>query len=468
MPTLIVSKIEAMVYKWTYENERKRLFWNQINTKHPFHLVEPSFWPFFLSLGILWLILFLPQYWWTTPEVLKNSWSLSPKNQVFYGLWFIIIVLAFWWYDVLREACIEKKHTLKVQNGLKLGFILFILSEIMFFVSFFWAFFHSSLVPSVAIGCIWPPKGIEPIDPLGLPAWNTLILLLSGVTLTKGHHSLSSLRLYRKADWVFYLDWDCKFIDERILTPKLWKQYLLLRVILKVYNGEAIATYYHFIVPEAEKLGYNLGGYNLIEAGTSLTRFMHMLKFLLDNPKLLINKKLPIWMPVTSDDLILFVQMLNTLKAIPIVWFKEIRAYVSLTIFLGCLFLFLQLIEYRYAPFAINDSVYGSLFFVMTGFHGLHVFIGVCYLIVSYLRLFPNTPLSFKIFRYRTFSMYSPLLWSFHCRTSGVLNHFYTKICKQYVRYFRFCVGFETAAWYWHFVDIVWLFLYFIVYIWGS
>lgn len=149
---------------------------------------------------------------------------------------------------------------------------------------------------------------------------------------------------------------------------------------------------------------------------------------------------------MTTDDLIIFVQMLETMEESPKIWFKQIRTYVGLTIFLGILFLLLQLIEYRYAPFAINDSVYGSLFFVMTGFHGFHVFIGVCYLIVAYFRLYPGNSLGFKILRYRTFSMFSPLLWTFHCRTSGVLNHFYTKICKQYVRYFRFCVGFETAA----------------------
>jgi cytochrome c oxidase subunit 3 len=68
---------------------------------------------------------------------------------------------------------------------------LFIASEAMFFVAFFWAYFHAALNPTEATGNVWPPKNIIPFDPFDLPYLNTLLLLLSGTTVTWAHHSLS-------------------------------------------------------------------------------------------------------------------------------------------------------------------------------------------------------------------------------------------------------------------------------------
>jgi len=77
----------------------------------------------------------------------------------------LLITMALWWRDTVRESTFQGYHTNQVQKGIKIGFFLFVISEIFFFISIFWAFFHSSLAPSVELGSIWPPKGIEPLNP---------------------------------------------------------------------------------------------------------------------------------------------------------------------------------------------------------------------------------------------------------------------------------------------------------------
>jgi len=262
-----------------------------INQRHPFHLVDPSPWPFFAASGALCttfgFVMYMHGYYY--------GGYLATL-----GLALVIYTMFVWWRDVIREATFEGRHTQPVQQGLKYGMILFISSEASLFLAFFWGFFHASLAPSIEIGMVWPPYGLEVISAWGIPLLNTLILLTSGATLTWAHHALRE------------------------------------------------------------------GNH------------------------------------------------------------KETSLGLVLTIALAIFFTALQIFEYINAPFSINDGVYGSIFFMATGFHGFHVLIGTLFIIVCLLR------------------------------------HLKFHFTKQHH------LGFEFAAWYWHFVDVVWLFLFVCVYWWGN
>lgn len=256
---------------------------------NPFHLVEKRPWPLIASNAGLCLVLS----------------GLSWVNKVnryctIISISILIIVSFSWWRDVHRESTWQGNHSEVVMNGLKTGIVLFILSEVLFFASFFWAFFHRRISPTIELGQRWPPVSIKSFNPIRIPLLNTILLLSSGVTVTWAHH--------------------------------------------EILKG------------------------NIRKTKTSL----------------------------------------------------------STTIILGAVFTALQGFEYMEAPFCIADSVFGSTFFMATGFHGMHVIIGSVFLLVSLTR--------------------------------------FTKInaSPQHI------VGFECAAWYWHFVDVVWLFLYSIMYWWGA
>lgn len=102
----------------------------------------------------------------------------------------LVVFLTMWWYDVVRERTFEGIHTTIVQRGLRMGMLLFILSEVMFFLSFFWAFFHRRYAPTFQIRCLWPPLGIELIIPFRFPLFNTVLLLARGVTITWAHREI--------------------------------------------------------------------------------------------------------------------------------------------------------------------------------------------------------------------------------------------------------------------------------------
>nr|YP_010620337.1 cytochrome c oxidase subunit III [Lethe distans]WAX37313.1 cytochrome c oxidase subunit 3 [Lethe distans] len=256
---------------------------------HPYHLVDFSPWPLTGAIGVMTLVTGLVKWF--------HNFNV---NLLILGYFIVILTMYQWWRDISRESTFQGKHTLLVSNGLRWGMILFIISEIFFFISFFWAFFHSSLSPNIEIGSMWPPLNITPFNPFQIPLLNTIILISSGITVTWTHHSLM----------------------ENNYSQTL--QSLLITIILGIY------------------------------------------------------------------------------------------------------FTFLQAYEYIEAPFTIADSIYGSTFFMATGFHGLHVIIGTLFLLTCFIR---------------------------HLTNHFSKNHHF---------------GFEAAAWYWHFVDVVWLFLYISIYWWGN
>ena len=262
--------------------------------KQPYHLVNPSPWPLAGSLGA-----------GLTVVGIIHAAHYGTYVWLALGLIVVLATMALWWRDVLSESRTPGLHTAVVRLGLRYGMTLFIASEVMFFVGFFWAFFHFALFPEHVLDvtgpAIWPPAGIETFDPFNLPFLNTMILLLSGCTVTWAHHAL------------------------------------------------------------------------------------------IENDK------------------------------------RHLVMALGLTVLLGLSFTGFQALEYSDAPFKFNGGgVYPAVFFLATGFHGFHVIVGTCFLIVCW-------------FRSRD-GQFTPQ------------RHF----------------GFEAAAWYWHFVDVVWLFLFVAVYLWGA
>ncbi len=267
---------------------------------HDYHLVDPSPWPFIGSVAA---------FVTAVGAVMWMHGSTSAIMMV--GFLLVLYTMFMWWRDVINEAH-SGNHTPVVSLHLRYGMLMFIASEVMFFVAWFWAFFDASLFADESIqqarvaatGGIWPPKGTEVFDPWHLPLLNTLILLTSGTTVTWAHHSL------------------------------------------------------------------------------------------LNN-----DRKGLIW-------------------------------GLAVTVVLGAIFTVVQAYEYAHAAFAFSrdngGNIYGSTFFMATGFHGFHVLVGTLFLIVCLIR--------------------------------AIKGHFTPQ------QHF----GFEAAAWYWHFVDVVWLFLFACIYVWGG
>lgn len=148
---------------------------------HPFHLVSPSPWPLYTSLSLFTL---------TTSAVTTIHGFYSAAYWLICGFTLLLASMFFWFRDVISEGTYLGNHTLAVQKGLNMGVGLFIVSEALFFLAIFWAYFHSALSPTVELGGQWPPIGIEAINAFELPLFNTVLLLASGVTITYCHHSI--------------------------------------------------------------------------------------------------------------------------------------------------------------------------------------------------------------------------------------------------------------------------------------
>ncbi|MGI9392201.1 MAG: cytochrome c oxidase subunit 3 [Parvibaculales bacterium] len=160
---------------------------NQDMKKHDYHLVNPSIWPAMGSVAVL---------------VFALGAILAMKIGSFWligiGTLLILYTMLGWWREVIQEGN-DGDHTPVVELHLRYGMILFILSEVMFFVAWFWAYFNASLYPGDAAvlvermavtGGVWPPENIIGFDPWHLPFINTLILLTSGTSVTWAHHAL--------------------------------------------------------------------------------------------------------------------------------------------------------------------------------------------------------------------------------------------------------------------------------------
>jgi cytochrome c oxidase subunit 3 len=291
------------------------------DVKHDYHLVNPSPWPVvgsfaaFVMLGgtVLWM-----------NDGYAGFGGLAGQPWVaLIGVVLVLLTFFGWWRDVIKESVVEHDHTPVVKLGLRYGMVLFIASEVMFFVAWFWAYFNTAIFHSDVGIATWPPSGITTLDPWHLPLLNTLILLCSGTTATWAHHALQQ--------------------GDR----KGAIQGLILTVLLGIsFTGCQAWEYAH----APFTFGFN-----------GLAK-----------------------MPFTD------------------------AAHIDLVAGIGNF-----------------DAIYGSTFFMATGFHGFHVIVGTIFLAV--------------------------------CLGRAIAGQFTP------TRHF----GFEAAAWYWHFVDVVWLFLFTCIYVWG-
>ncbi len=143
---------------------------------HPYHLVNPSPWPLLSSIAA-GLMAFGAAMMFHD----RGSWLF------WLGLIGVVACMVVWWRDVIHESIVEKAHSAIVKIGMRYGMMLFIASEVMFFVAFFWAFFNAALFP---MDGVWPPEGIVTFDPFHLPIMMTFVLLLSGCTVTWAHHAI--------------------------------------------------------------------------------------------------------------------------------------------------------------------------------------------------------------------------------------------------------------------------------------
>lgn len=254
-----------------------------------YQLIENSPWVLYTTISVMSLMI---------GNIMYMSKYQEGGILISISLFTLIINLSYWWGEVIKEGTIRGEHTRIVQEGLKKGFILFVISELCIFLTLFYSFLYSSIIPGTDVGGIWPPIGIRTIEYKSIPLLNTALLFFSGLTITAGQ-------------------------------------------------------YY-------------------IKAGKE----------------------------------------------------KESKRYIEYTLILGSIFVLFQYIEYSYSLFTISDSIFGSLFFSLTGFHGLHVLMGLFFILIAYRRLS-------------------------HSSLSHHLN-------------------FVFSAIYYHFVDIIWIFLFALLYIWSS
>jgi len=155
------------------------------NKNHTFHIVQNRPWPIVVSNSILTIVTAITI--WITYKT-SNPYLIATRTTT--------IVAYLWWRDVTREANKQGLHNTNIILGLKIGIIIFITSEVIFFVSFFWTYFHRRISPSIEIGQRWPPIRIKPFNPINVPLLNTIILISSGVSITCSHHRILKNKIW--------------------------------------------------------------------------------------------------------------------------------------------------------------------------------------------------------------------------------------------------------------------------------
>jgi heme/copper-type cytochrome/quinol oxidase subunit 3 len=378
---------------WIYKNSNFNI---QI---HNYHLVNQSSLPLLASLAALIFLFGLVLY--------MHNYKLGSFT-IKYGLYFLILISAYWWRDVIMEGLNKGYHTVAVKQGLRLGMVLFIVSEVMFFFSFFWAFFHSSLNPGIALGSMWPPAGINPIDPMKIPLLNTLILLVSGIFLTWSHSVI-------KQEWWFNEYRDKILLDYYYFYP------------FKKNNYSDINNLQFDNIANSVRNNYNL---RFVIRNSFISNLKNSFKTLPINFifHIYLLKDMYLLRRFTFINAFYNINWTNKLTVNFMDGYYMFEAIFSLTmtILLGLEFTWWQYYEYYNATFYIFDGVYGSTFYMTTGLHGLHVLIGTLFLIVCLFRLY-----NFEF------------IWKSH-------------------------IGYECAIWYWHFVDVVWIIVFSVIYCWGA
>ena len=168
------------------------------SAKHPFHMVNPSPWPAMGGFSALVLAIGAILTFHKAPVFGMNLglWKLAP------GFVLVLATMYLWWRDVIRESVVEHAHSKETAHGLRMGMVLFISSEVMFFAAFFWAFFHNALGFSTST-LQWPPAGIAVLDAWEIPFYNTVILLTSGITVTRAHLFIEQGNNKLGARWTF-------------------------------------------------------------------------------------------------------------------------------------------------------------------------------------------------------------------------------------------------------------------------
>jgi len=140
---------------------------------NPLLPLQTSLWPLLVSLNLFTLLRSIVFY-----LRLKMSISMLLVAKIS-----LILVCLLWWKDMKIESNLGY-HTHKLEIRIRVGMMFFILSEVFFFVSFFWAFYDASLTPTIELGMVWPPKGIITLSMYSVPLLNTILLLRRGLSVT--------------------------------------------------------------------------------------------------------------------------------------------------------------------------------------------------------------------------------------------------------------------------------------------